>query len=120
MKKNLLYIALCFLTVNLFGQREETLFNKARVVGAFGGPFIEFADFDNDLTTSVGGGGGLIIDNFFIGGYGAGTTDLDNLTFNNETFSLDMGHGGFWLQRHQQDSLDWNSLSLDLDVKMEN
>ena len=97
MKKNLFVIVLCFLTINLFGQRNETLFGKARVIGAFGGPIIEFGDFNKDMTTSVGGGGGLIIDNFFIGGYGMGTTDLTGLDINGESFQLDMGHGGFWL-----------------------
>ena len=99
MKKQILFFVLVFLTSSLFAQKHETLFNKARVVGAFGGPIVEFGFGDgNEFGTSAGGGGGLIVDNFFIGGYGLGGTDFSDEIFeNDDIFRLDLGHGGFWL-----------------------
>ena len=55
--------------------QHETLFNNARVVGGFGAPIIEMG-LGNDMSTAVGGGGGVVIDNFFIGGYGVGSLDF--------------------------------------------
>ncbi len=99
MKKQIFFLALTVLSTGLFAQKHETLFNKARVVGAFGAPIVEFGLYDgDDIGTSVGGGGALIIDNFFIGGYGIGSSDFTDQLFDNEDiFRLDLGHGGFWL-----------------------
>ena len=75
--------------------QHETLFGKARVVGGFGAPIVEFG-ISNDLSTSVGGGGGIVINNFFLGGYGMGSLDFDQLV-NDELKEVELGHGGFWL-----------------------
>ena len=97
MKNLAVFFIAFFLTANLFGQRTETLFNKAKVIGAFGGPIVEIGKYNGESGTAVGGGGGLIINNFFIGGYGLGGTDLTEQIFdNNDDFRLDIGHGGFW------------------------
>lgn len=96
MKKNLIVMLLSFLAVQGFGQT-ETLFNRARVIGAFGGPIVEFSEFKGESITSQGGGGGLIIDDFFIGGYGIGSFQIDDLTDDNNEVEMEMGHGGFWL-----------------------
>ncbi|MEM9820922.1 MAG: hypothetical protein AAF985_07610, partial [Bacteroidota bacterium] len=94
MKKNcLLIIALCWM-FQLTAQ-EETLFDRARVVGAFGGPFIEYSFGNDDVTTSVGGGGALIINDFFIGGYGIGS--IDQNVFDPNFDRIELAHGGFWL-----------------------
>jgi len=79
-------------------QQEETLFKKVRYVGGFGGPIVEYNWFDGEGSLGVGGGGGVILDNFFIGGYGVGLTD-PNIDFDNQDdlTSLDLGHGGLWL-----------------------
>ena len=55
MKKNLMLIVLSFLALQGFGQT-ETLFNRARVVGAFGAPITEFSQFKGDYIVSSGGG----------------------------------------------------------------
>lgn len=95
MKKNLmLLIAALFWTFNLAAQ-EETLFNRAHVVGAFGGPFIEYSFGSDDVTTSVGGGGALIVNDFFIGGYGIGSVDQN--IFDNNFERIELAHGGLWL-----------------------
>ena len=51
--------------------QHETIFNNARVVGGFGAPIVEMG-LGNEMTTAVGGGGAIVIDNFFVGGYGVG------------------------------------------------
>ena len=96
MKKNLMFLVLSFLALQGFGQT-ETLFNRARVVGAFGAPITEFSQFKGDYIVSTGGGGGLIIDDFFIGGYGMGTVDINEFIEDNEEIEMEMAHGGFWL-----------------------
>ena len=44
----------------------------------------------------VGGGGGVIIDNVFIGFYGLGSTNDFVQNINEDDFSLDLAHGGLW------------------------
>ena len=95
MKKLLFTALLSIMGLTAFAQH-ETLFGRARVVGGFGGPLIEWG-LSNDLNTSVGGGGGVVIDNFFLGGYGLGSIDYENLFDNGDVDQLDIGHGGFWL-----------------------
>lgn len=94
--KKLIFLTLCLMsTLGLFAQH-ETLFNRTRVVGAFGGPIVEMG-LDSDISTSVGGGGAVVFNNFFIGGYGLGSIDFDALIDNEEIEELEIGHGGFWL-----------------------
>jgi len=95
MKKIIMtFLAGCFL---LAAQAQhETLFNNARVVGGFGAPIVEMG-LNNDMTTSVGGGGALVIDNFFFGGYGMGSVDFEKLIETEELEQIELGHGGFWL-----------------------
>ncbi len=76
--------------------QHETIFNNARVVGGFGGPIIEMG-LGNEMTTAVGGGGAVVIDNFFIGGYGVGAIDFERLIEEDEIEEIELGHGGFWL-----------------------
>ncbi len=94
MKKLFLVLMLNAIAVWGFAQH-ETLFNKVKIRGAFGGPIIE-SGFRNDLGTSVGGGGGLVFNNMFIGGYGVGSVDFEKL-IEDELEVLDIGHGGLWL-----------------------
>jgi len=96
MKNSFFFIALLVLTTGALSAQHETLFNQARVVGAFGGPITEYG-LGNDLNTSVGGGGALVINSFFIGGYGLASVDFEQLYDNGEIDVLDIGHGGFWL-----------------------
>jgi opacity protein-like surface antigen len=95
MKKLILLVFCSFLGLSVFAQH-ETLFNRARVVGAFGAPIVEFG-LNDQINTSVGGGGGIVIDNFFLGGYGLGSIDFEALIENDDIEQLEIGHGGFWL-----------------------
>lgn len=76
--------------------QHETLFSNARVVGGFGGPITEWG-LGNDLRTSYGGGGGIVIGGAFIGGYGMGSVNLADILDGNDIDNIELGHGGFWL-----------------------
>lgn len=95
MKKILLLTTMVGLGMLCHAQH-ETLFNNARIVGAFGAPIVEMG-LGNDLATSVGGGGALVFRNVFIGGYGMGSIDFGELIENEEVEEIDLGHGGFWI-----------------------
>jgi len=84
--------------LNLNAQRDQTIFNSPNRVGGFGGPIFEYTGFgDNEnFKTASGGGGALILGDFFLGGYGIGDINLLETIDNNEVL-IDMGHGGLWL-----------------------
>lgn len=124
--KNLLVLAcFCFLTFPSWGQH-ETIFNKARVVGGFVSPLVEFG-LNNDLGNSYGAGGGIIINNVFIGGYGLAGFDLKGVIENDDLETLDIGHGGLWIggtyQPHRlvhvygTTRIGWGTINIDLNDK---
>jgi len=76
--------------------QEETLFDNARVVGAFGGPFVEYGEILEEGGVMVGGGGALQFQRFFFGGYGIGTNFPQTL-IDDDYYTVNLGHGGFWL-----------------------
>lgn len=94
MKQLILWGAM-LLPFSMFAQ-DETLFKNAEVIGGFGGPIVEFSQINGEVGTDVGGGGALILNNFFIGGYGMGTT-FPEIKVENKNYTIDFGHGGFWL-----------------------
>lgn len=97
MKKQIITLALLLFSIASIYAQTQTLFNRARVVGGFGGPIVEIG-LDNNYTTSIGGGGGLLINSFFIGGYGMGSLDFGELLERDgDIESIDLGHGGVWL-----------------------
>lgn len=96
MRKNSFLTIICLLLVISLTAQHETLFSRARVVGGFGAPILEMG-INNDLNTSVGGGGGVVINGFFLGGYGLASVDFEELFDNGDVKVLDIGHGGFWL-----------------------
>ena len=96
MKTTIQLIAFCLLAVTSFSQdKEETLFSDINHIGGFGGPMIEISSINGETVADVGGGGALILDNFFFGGYGLGT-DAPNIQIGLETLDIDFGHGGLW------------------------
>lgn len=123
MQKQLLFLAVLLTSTIGLQAQHETLFNQARVVGAFGGPITEYG-LSNNLSTSVGGGGALVINSFFIGGYGLASADFDQLYDEGDIDVLDIGHGGFWLggtyQPHSlvhmygSARLGWGAINIDL------
>ena len=101
--KQLQLIFLLFVAFNISAQNsgDETIFGDVDRIGGFGGPLFDFSDFGDNPNTAVGGGGGLILDAFFLGGYGMGSidfSDLDSDGFNPEIIQgLELKHGGLWL-----------------------
>lgn len=80
----------------------KTIFNQDEVkFSGFGGSFNEISYLNGELISASGGGGGLLMNQkFFIGGYGLGynsfyLTSSDNGQTLNTRYS--MGHGGLWL-----------------------
>lgn len=89
-------ITFIFLTVSgLKAQDSEiqTLFSGGTTrISGFGGPAMSFTIVNGEFAHMMGGGGGVLLGDFFLGGYGEGLS--------NEILSdanrLDFGHGGFW------------------------
>jgi hypothetical protein len=66
-------------------------------ISGFGGPMMTFTQIGPDFAHMMGGGGGVIINNLFIGGYGMGKTN--QLLYKNDITRdhvMGFGHGGFW------------------------
>lgn len=95
MKKLILAFYTCLFLTQLTAQH-ESLFGSARVVGAFGAPIMEVG-FNNELSTAVGGGAGIVINSIFVGAYGMGSVNFEQLLETGEVDRLDLGHGGLWL-----------------------
>lgn len=95
MKKLILVLMLSAFGIIGFGQH-ETLFNQFKIRGAFGGPIIE-SGFQNGLGTSVGGGGGIVFNNMFVGFYGMGGADFNKIINGSDVEVLNIGHGGLWI-----------------------
>ena len=97
--KKVMILAVLLLT--LHGLRaQETLFDDLDVLGAFGGPFIEIGSVAGQTFATVGGGGALIMDNFYLGGYGQGAefAQVEIMEeFGLENYDVKFGHGGLWL-----------------------
>lgn len=104
--KNLLFIliACCGISTALSAQGTQTLFGRAHSVGAFGGPIVEYHYTGGDVDVMGGGGGALIINDFFIGGYGVGSAPASVFDIP-DIRSLELAHGGLWLggvmQKHK-------------------
>lgn len=104
MKKISLFIIIFSTTIfSIFAQQEpQTLFKSENTyLGGFGGPIFEVSGIDGDLGLFAGGGGGVILNNFYIGGYGMGLTTRPKRTLNIDTqdqeHRLTLEHGGLWL-----------------------
>ncbi len=95
MKKSLL-VVFASLAFFIGKAQQETLFDDLNVVGAFGGPLIEIGNVVGETVGMVGGGGALILNNAFIGGYGVGTNAPD-YAVGNDIYNVRFRHGGFWL-----------------------
>jgi len=103
MKKIVSISIFTFLVFTAFAQEDDfrTIFSGQPVrISGFGGPFMNFTVIDGEFAHMMGGGGGVMLNDFFIGGYGLGLTNsLDAPQGYNypDTYELQFGHGGFWL-----------------------
>ena len=98
MKRTAFFLLFFGVTITISAQRDQTIFDAPTRVGGFGGPIFEYSGFgqNNEFETASGGGGALVLGDFFLGGYGIGDINILEIVDNNEA-NIDMGHGGFWL-----------------------
>jgi hypothetical protein len=95
MHKKFSFFALLLLTLPVFAQQEEQiLFQNARVRGGFGGPIFSWSHTNGKTGYGAGGGGGVVLDQFFIGLFGMGET-FDNPVIGEPQLAI--GYGGLWL-----------------------
>jgi hypothetical protein len=97
--KYLLSTLALFCSISLFAQH-ETLLNDIDVIGGFGGPILEISEINGQIGADVGGGGALLLNGFFLGGYGMGTDFPTHSISNGENrgdYDISFRHGGLWL-----------------------
>jgi len=77
----------------------QTIMNSFELkrIRGFGGPTLSFSSIGDEFALFTGGGGGLIINNFFIGGYGEGLSANSHQNDLTKIHDIEFGHGGFWL-----------------------
>jgi hypothetical protein len=119
MKKISLFMLFALLSVLVFGQRTvsindyneteakekvndqqiETLMSSFQLkrISGFGGPTMTFTTVNDEFVTMVGGGGGVLINNLFLGGYGESMSHDINKAHNLKVRNVNFGHGGFWV-----------------------
>lgn len=87
------------LSVWSLSAQQETLFDNLDVIGGFGSPIVEIGSINGEVGADVGGGGALVLDRLFIGGYGMGT-DYPEYTIddgeNAGQYNIRFKHGGLW------------------------
>lgn len=96
MKKIFAIILSLFITASLYCQDQEiqTLFGYGTRISGFGGPFMSFTMVNNEFAHMMGGGGGVLLGDFFLGGYGEGLTNyIEDIEGGDK---IEFGHGGFW------------------------
>jgi hypothetical protein len=99
MKKAALILMLIFAFLAIKAQDDEfqTIGSSTGIkISGFGAPMMSFTQIGGEFVHMMGGGGGVILNDFFIGGYGMGKTN--ELSYQDNTANvMTFGHGGFWL-----------------------
>ncbi len=84
-----------------FSQEKEfqTIFdNRDLRISGMGGPFMQFTTVAGEFGHMMGGGGAVMLNDFFFGGYGLGLSNaIPDYVNQNPSDRLTLGHGGFWL-----------------------
>lgn len=96
MKKAMLFL-LYLIPVLLFAQKEQVLFDRVRVRGGFGAPIAELTSVNNQAGVFAGGGGAVILNDFFIGGFGQGGDFAEHTSANGRLYPVNFSYGGLWL-----------------------
>ena len=104
MKRFTLSVAVLVVAFSLFAQESQereyrTIFdNKDLSISGMGGPFMQFTAVAGEFGHMMGGGGAVLLNDFFFGGYGLGLTNsIPDYVNDNTGYNLSLGHGGFWL-----------------------
>jgi len=101
MKKSLLLIVILTGALVSYAQESreyQTIFDgKALNISGMGGPFMQFTSVAGEFAHMMGGGGAVLINGFFFGGYGLGLTNqIIDYKGGDLSRKLTLGHGGFW------------------------
>jgi hypothetical protein len=96
MKFKLLIFSFLITGGQLLAQQEQTLFNKARLRGAWGGPFFTTGVIKGRTGYGAGGSGGLVFNGVSIGLFGQGEA-FDGFRRDNRDYALALGYGGLFL-----------------------
>ncbi|NJN77957.1 MAG: hypothetical protein HC803_06175 [Saprospiraceae bacterium] len=89
--------------VSAFAQENQRFSNpsnpiKHNMIGSFGGPILISSPLNNNFNLGIGGGGGIVINDFYIGVFGIGQTFQNSLMeVTQETKQVNLGYGGLWL-----------------------
>ncbi|HPR31429.1 MAG TPA: hypothetical protein PLK12_05010 [Prolixibacteraceae bacterium] len=77
----------------------KTVMNSITIrrISGFGGPTMSYSAINGEFAFLMGGGGGIIVNNFFLGGYGEGVSNSYSIGNENSLRNFEFGHGGFWL-----------------------
>lgn len=98
--KSLFTLLITLLSFQFLVAQHESLFDDMEVLGAFGGPIVEMSSINGQVTADVGGGGAIIFDKFFFGGYGMGTKfpqyEIPKGELYEGMYDIKFGHGGLW------------------------
>ena len=101
MKKVILLGTMLALSLTSLSQDKEyrTIFDNQELrISGMGGPFMQFTGVAGEFGHMMGGGGAVMLNDFFFGGYGLGLTNsIPDYVNDNHTDRLFLGHGGFWL-----------------------
>ncbi|MEX2595412.1 MAG: hypothetical protein WEC59_00675, partial [Salibacteraceae bacterium] len=96
MKKYIYLLALILCAAETVKAQDKTnyLVDDTHNISGFGGLMTELSAVNNQAILSFGGGGGALIDQrFFIGGYGMGNlVEFSMLSINGYPRFLEMGH----------------------------
>ncbi len=77
-------------------QTEQTLFQKTKIRGGFGGPIFTYGKVKGNGGYGAGGGGGLVFNQFMLGGFGQGEIFTVPQT-DQPDGAVALGYGGLWL-----------------------
>lgn len=101
MKKTVIFLLVLAMGTMGFSQEKEyrtILDNKDLRISGMGGPFMQFTSLAGEFGFMMGGGGAVLLNDFFFGGYGLGLTNaIPDYVNDHPSDQLSLGHGGFWL-----------------------
>ena len=94
MKKSIILLFIMSFSLSMSAQEDEiqTIFGSGTRLSGFGGPFMDFTSVNKEFAHMMGGGGGVLLGDFFLGGYGEGSTNYIDAG----GAQISFGHGGFW------------------------
>jgi len=101
MKRTAFSLVILAASLMVYSQEKEyqTIFdNKDLRISGMGGPFMQFTALAGEFGHMMGGGGAVLLNDFYFGGYGLGLTNaIPDYVNDNANDKLSLGHGGFWI-----------------------